>query len=129
MPFFRVKALKKRTGLWGKQTLQSLCQNHQTSNQGKTFNLMVLVCFSMPRLPVVATDPHHCKYLECQFREDNHGLKPEEIAAYRRKKAASLVRAQEVEPAVLSGGNICACQFGVIMNAASTAGTQFCHAA
>ncbi|XP_029700284.1 retinal guanylyl cyclase 2 isoform X2 [Takifugu rubripes] len=27
--------------------------------------------------------------------EDNHGLKPEEIAAYRRKKAASLVRAQE----------------------------------
>uniref|UniRef100_H3CJP6 Guanylate cyclase n=1 Tax=Tetraodon nigroviridis TaxID=99883 RepID=H3CJP6_TETNG len=40
--------------------------------------------------------------------EDNHGLKPEEIAAYRRKKAASLFRAQEVEPAVLSGGNICA---------------------
>lgn len=78
---------------------------------------------------MVAADPHHFNYLECQFREDNHGLKPEEIAAYRRKKAASFFRAQEVEPAVMSGGNICACQLDLMMNAASTAGTQFCLAA
>jgi len=24
---------------------------------------------------------------ECYFREDNHGLRPEDIAEYRRKKA------------------------------------------
>lgn len=60
--------------------------------------------FSEPRLPAVA---HNYKYLECRFREDNHGLKPEEIAAYRRKKAASLVRAQEVELVVVWWKYLC----------------------
>lgn len=34
----RVKVLKRRSGLWGKQTLQSLCQSHQISNQGRSLN-------------------------------------------------------------------------------------------
>lgn len=109
--------LKKHIGLWGKQTLQSLCQHHQTSNRGKTADAWRRGRFSEPRLPAFAADAHNYKYLECRFREDNHGLKPEEIAAYKRKKAASLVRAQEVELVVLSGGSVCACQLGVMMNA------------
>ncbi|XP_005927321.1 retinal guanylyl cyclase 2 isoform X1 [Haplochromis burtoni] len=32
----RVKVLRRHTGLWGKPTLQSLCQNHQRLNQGTT---------------------------------------------------------------------------------------------
>lgn len=46
---------------------------------------------------------------ECDFREDNHGLNPEDIATYRRKKAASLVRAQEVETCMLCGGTVAQC--------------------
>lgn len=39
----RVKVLKRHTGLWGKQTLQSLCQNRQRLNQGKSFKFTLLL--------------------------------------------------------------------------------------
>lgn len=38
----RVKVLKRHTGLWGKLTLQSHCQNHQRLNQGKSLNFKLL---------------------------------------------------------------------------------------
>uniref|UniRef100_A0A3Q3W595 Guanylate cyclase n=1 Tax=Mola mola TaxID=94237 RepID=A0A3Q3W595_MOLML len=57
--------------------------------------------------------------------EDNHGLTPDDIAAYRRKTATSLARAQEVDTCMLC---YCCCQFDVTKNIQTSipADAEFC---